>query len=38
MKMNDFLEFFHVSVLLPEIFQQQLYHLKCLDSQERQLS
>lgn len=36
--MKDFLELFHVTVFVPETFQQQLYHLKSLDSQERELS
>lgn len=37
-RMKDFLELSHVSVIVPESFQQQVYHLKALDSQERELS
>lgn len=35
---EEFLEFFHVSVFVPETFQQQVYHLKASDSQEKDLS
>jgi len=37
-RMKDFLELFHVNVFVPETFQQQVYHLKSLESQERELS
>lgn len=37
-RMEEFLELFHVSVFVPETFQQQVYHLKTLDSQEKELS
>lgn len=35
---EEFLEFFRVSVFVPETFQQQVYHLKASDSQEKDLS